>query len=81
MRCVILPASRRDDAAPRATVGRRPDFKVFHPAVGTVLTRNVEQPFDFAQAAQVDDQVVRVTGAGADKFGVPDGGEVAIAGQ
>ena len=34
-----------------------------------------------ARRAQVDDQLVRIAGRGADEFGVPDRREVAVAGQ
>ena len=62
-------------------VGGGPDLEVLDAAVGAILARNVEQSFDVARRAEVDDQLVGIARAGADELGVPDRREVAVAGQ
>ena len=70
----------RDGLAPGLAVVGNPDLEVLDAAVRAVLAGNVEQSLDAARAAQINDQLVRISGRRTDKLGVPDRAEVAVAG-
>ena len=71
---------RDERLAPGLAVDRDADLEVLDAAVGRVLAGDVEQSLDVARRPEVDDQLVRVAGRRTDELGVPDRGQIAVAG-
>ena len=79
-RRVVVPSPLCQGRTPDLAIVGGADLEVLDAAVGAVLAGDVEKPLDTSRGTQINDQLVRISGRRADKLGVPDRAEVAVAG-